>query len=182
MPVFINLKNELKNEDFIEREFSIPFNSLGLPEEYSSEKENVDVHLYIIKEKDGYLVSLTVNSDIQLECSRCLESFNMDLNGTSNIFLSKRKLIGDSELHEKDLIMEYLEDEEHFNLSELLREEILVQTPMKPLCDEKCKGICPVCGSNRNENQCICEEKLKRKESPFAKLKTLIEKKETKKN
>jgi len=165
MPVFLNLKKELQNDQFIEKDFSVSFKSLSLPEEYSSEKDSVDVHMYIIKEKDGYLVSLTINSDIKLECGRCLESFVMDLKGTSSIFLSKKKLDGD------------LEDEEHFNVSELLREEILVKTPMKPLCDEDCKGICPVCGSNRNENPCNCEQEMVREESPFAKLKTLLEKK-----
>ncbi|NPA17115.1 YceD family protein [Persephonella sp.] len=176
MPVFINLKNELKNEDFIERDFSVPFDSLDLPEEYSSKNRDVDVHMYIFKEKDGYLISLSIKSDVQLECDRCLEPFNMDLSGTSNIFLSKKKLSG-GELHEDDLIARYLEDEEHFNVSELLREEILIQTPMKALCSDNCQGICPVCGNNRNENPCDCEKKQKREESPFAKLQVLLEKK-----
>lgn len=176
MPVFINLKNELKDEDYIEREFSVPFETLDLPEEYSSQNKNVDVHMFIFKEKDGYLISLSIKSDIQLACDRCLEPFNMDLQGTSNIFLSKKKLEG-GELHEDDLIARYLEDEENFNLTELLREEILVQTPMKALCDENCKGICPICGADRNKNPCNCEQEQKRKDSPFAKLQVLLEKK-----
>ena len=177
MAVFMNLKNELKNENFIERDFEVPFRTLGLPEEYSSKDENVKVHMFILKEKDGYMVSLTINSNVQLECGRCLKPFNMDLNGTSNIFLSKKKYGKESELHEEDLIVEYLEDEEHFNVSELLREEILVQTPMKPLCDENCKGICPVCGADKNENPCDCEKKQIRENSPFYKLKELLQKK-----
>lgn len=176
LAVFINLKNELKNESFIERTFSVPFESLDLPSEYSSKNKDVNVHLFIFKEKDGYLISISVKSDIQLSCDRCLEPFNMSLEGKSNIFLSKKKLEG-GELHEDDLIARHLEDEEKFNLSELLREEILVQTPMKALCDENCRGICPVCGSNRNENPCSCEEKQRKADSPFAKLQALLEKK-----
>ncbi len=177
MAVFMNLKNELKNEDFIEKDFEVPFKTLNLPEEYSANDENVKVHMFILKEKDGYMVSLTINSHVQLECGRCLKPFDMDLNGTSNIFLSKKNYGKEKELHEEDLIVEYLEDEEHFNVSELLREEILVQTPMKPLCDENCKGICPICGSDRNENPCNCETEAKRAESPFAKLKELLQNK-----
>ncbi len=180
MAVYMNLKNELKNEDFIERDFEVPFNSLELPEEYSSKEDNVKVHMFILKEKDGYMVSLSINSNVQLECGRCLKHFDMDLKGTSNIFLSKKKPGKEQELHEDDLITEYLEDEEKFNVSELLREEILVQTPMKPLCDENCKGICPICGADKNTNPCNCEEQQKEKErenSPFAKLKVLLEKK-----
>ncbi len=179
MAVYMNLKNELKNEDFIEKDFEVPFDSLDLPKEYSSKDKNVKVHMFILKEKDGYAVSLSINSNVQLECGRCLKQFDMDLNGTSNIFLSKKKPGKEQELNEEDLITEYLKDEEKFNVSELLREEILVQTPMKPLCDENCKGICPICGADRNENPCNCEEKQKEKErenSPFAKLKTLLQK------
>jgi len=61
LSLIINLKNELKNEDFIEREFSVPFGDLDLPSEYTSKSKNVDVHMFIFKEKDGYLVSLTIS-------------------------------------------------------------------------------------------------------------------------
>jgi len=179
LALFINLKNELKNENYIKKDFSVPFKSLDLPKEYSSKDKDVDVQMHIFKEKDGYLVSLSIKSDVQLECDRCLEKFNMDLKGTSNVFLSKKKLSG-GELQEDDLIAKELEDEEKFNVSELLREEILIQTPMKALCDEDCQGICPVCGNNKNENPCNCEEKQKRENSPFAKLQVLLDKKKDK--
>ncbi len=172
----LNLKEELKHEDFIEKIISIPFDSLDLPKEYSNGSKDVEVHLYIIKEKEGYVVSLNINSDIKVECSRCLEPFNMDLTGSNSILFSK-KLGKNKELKEKDLYTEYLKDEEHFDINELVREEIIVQTPMKPLCDENCKGICPVCGGNKNENLCNCESKSMKKDSPFSKLQVLLEKK-----
>jgi len=176
LSIFMNLKNELKTENFIEKNFSVPFDSLDLPEGYSSKKENIDVHMYIFKEKEGYLITLSIKSDIQMECDRCLKPFNMDLFGTNNIFLSKKQPLG-GELHENDLITKYLEDEEHFNVSELLREEILIQTPMKALCSKNCQGICFVCGNNKNEISCNCEKEQKKAESPFTKLQTLLEKK-----
>ncbi|RMA93149.1 YceD family protein [Hydrogenothermus marinus] len=176
MHYILNLKNEFKNkeENFIEKDYEISFRDLDLPSEYSSDKD-VKIHMYIIKEKDGYAISMDFKSNINLECSRCLEHFDMDLSETSNIFLSKKKLQS-GELHKADLDMKYLEDEEHFDLNEFVREEILVKTPMKPLCDENCKGICPICGANRNENPCDCEKKERRKNSPFAKLEKLLKK------
>jgi len=174
MPYIINLKNEFKKENFIERDYEIPFEDLNLPEEYSSKKD-VKIHMYIFKEKDGYAVSMEFKSGINLECGRCLEHFDMDLSGSSNVFLSKKKLKS-GELHGADLDVKYLEDEEHFNLNDFVREEIIIKTPMKPLCDENCKGICPICGSNRNENSCDCEIKERRKNSPFAKLEKLLKK------
>jgi len=100
----------------------------------------------------------------------------MDLTGSNSIVFSK-KLGKNKELKEKDLYTEYLRDEEHFDINELVREEIIVQTPMKPLCDKNCKGICPVCGGNKNENLCNCENENIKKVSPFSKLQVLLEKK-----
>ncbi len=175
MAVILNLKEELKEEPFIEKDYSIPFKDLNLPEEYSFDKENVDVHLYIIKDDKDYVVSLNLKSDIKLQCGRCLESYVMDIDTSSNIILSQKDIHNHNELSEEDLIVEYLEDEENFNLNNLIREEIIVQTPMKPLCDDSCKGICPICGVDKNRQTCNCELNLKREDSPFAVLKNILE-------
>ena len=63
----------------------------------------------------------------------------------------------------------YLFDGERLELAEMLREQVILTTPMQPLCHEDCQGLCPVCGQNLNERQCGCPgEGL---ESPFAVLK-----------
>lgn len=178
MAIYINLKEELKHEDFIEKDLSINFKSLNLPKDYSSNSEFVNVHLYIIKDKEGYILSMSIKGDITLECARCLEPFNMNLSETSNIILTKKKPKKHNlELSVNELNIEFIEDEEKFNLTDIVREEILIQTPIKPLCDENCKGICQVCGGNKNEVECDCEKNLNREVSPFAKLKVLLEKK-----
>ena len=41
-------------------------------------------------------------------------------------------------------------------LEDILREQLLLQLPMQHICSETCKGICPVCGLNRNEAACTC--------------------------
>ncbi len=45
------------------------------------------------------------------------------------------------------------------NLHDILKEQILLNIHMKPLCDENCKGICPKCGKDLNTESCFCEEK-----------------------
>jgi DUF177 domain-containing protein len=42
-------------------------------------------------------------------------------------------------------------------LNDVLREFVLLALPMQRLCEENCKGICPVCGQNRNQNECRCQ-------------------------
>ena len=43
-------------------------------------------------------------------------------------------------------------------LEDILREQIVLAMPMQRVCREDCKGICPTCGSNRNETPCDCKE------------------------
>ena len=51
-----------------------------------------------------------------------------------------------------------------------LRDEILLAMPISPLCREGCKGLCPVCGGNRNNLACDCEEKQRQATSKLAAL------------
>jgi uncharacterized protein len=46
------------------------------------------------------------------------------------------------------------------DLADVLREEILLLLPMHRVCREDCKGICPVCGQNRNQVDCHCHQEL----------------------
>ena len=42
-------------------------------------------------------------------------------------------------------------------LEQIVREQVLLQIPMQRVCQPECKGICPLCGANRNEVSCQCE-------------------------
>lgn len=62
---------------------------------------------------------------------------------------------------------------ERLELSEMLREHVILATPMQPLCREDCRGLCPVCGQNLNEGRCDCPPP--RPDSPFSVLRKLTE-------
>jgi uncharacterized protein len=57
------------------------------------------------------------------------------------------------------------------NLESILREQVLLTLPLKPLCSETCKGICPRCGADLNREPCQCP--AEDSASPFAKLKNI---------
>jgi uncharacterized protein len=59
-------------------------------------------------------------------------------------------------------------------LAEMLREHIILSTPMQPLCHEECRGLCPVCGQDRNEHPCHCSEAPK--QNPFSILQERLKK------
>ena len=88
---------------------------------------------------------------------------------------SEGSLIIESE-YEEDL--ETIVTDTDLNVEELLRQAILVELPLQPLCSEDCKGLCPKCGNNFNEGLCSCQKDAD--ESPFIKLENLLKKEDTK--
>lgn len=72
------------------------------------------------------------------------------------------------ELVKEDLEFGFYEGD-RFDLSEVVREQIVLAEPMKHLCKEDCKGLCDRCGKNLNEGPCNCNEQ--HKGTSFAALK-----------
>jgi len=59
----------------------------------------------------------------------------------------------------------YMYAGDQLDLATMLREHVILATPMQPLCDEACLGLCPVCGQDRNEGLCRCSEECR--STPF---------------
>lgn len=54
------------------------------------------------------------------------------------------------------------------NLEDVVKEQVILSLPMKVVCREECRGLCPVCGANLNSGPCYCQQP--KYESPFASL------------
>lgn len=108
-------------------------------------------------------------------CSRCLEVFAEPVEATFDLLLkigSAPAAPPDVELSDNDLLEEYFQGDE-LKLDGILREQILLAVPLKPLCREDCLGLCRQCGSNLNQKPCSCSAPAKN--SAFAALKKLQE-------
>ena len=62
----------------------------------------------------------------------------------------------DREITDDDLTTAFYRDES-LDLIEMLREQFQLVLPMKPLCAESCRGLCPECGANLNRTECACQ-------------------------
>ncbi len=138
--------------------------------------KNFKVFGEITKSRLEYFLKIKVISKILLECARCLDKFEKDFeeNGEYHIKIGKDRL-GDKrevEIQEDDINTIYL-DEPVLNLIPLIREIILLSIPMKPLCKEDCKGLCPVCGKNKNKEKCSCKLES---DTPLSKIKDVFKK------
>lgn len=111
--------------------------------------------------KDAQKVRLVgrVTTGLELDCSRCLESFAVPIDANFDVlFLPAAANTGDAEqeVGDEDLGVSFYKDDT-IDLGEVLREQFYLALPMKPLCREDCRGLCPVCGKNRNRESCDCQ-------------------------
>lgn len=104
------------------------------------------------------LIKGLIHALVQLECSRCLEEFlyHIDEPFTATFLPSEqRPKDPDLELESDDLDVSFY-DGKTIDLTELVREQILLSIPMNPLCRLNCRGLCSECGKNLNEGRCYC--------------------------
>jgi uncharacterized protein len=113
----------------------------GLPENdaYSSDTP-VSYELYVKAAAGSILVTGWVRGTVNAVCGRCLEPVTMEISA-ENIELYYAK----SDIHEEEL-----------DITADVRDELLIELPMNPLCSDECEGLCPVCGVNRNKTECQC--------------------------
>lgn len=110
------------------------------------------VHLKGMVENRAGVVTLTYEITYRLEtvCDRCLApiaraSFGQFTHGIVE------KLYGD------DNALLLICEDGRLDLTELVTADILLELPIKQLCREDCKGLCPKCGTNLNESSCGCD-------------------------
>ena len=100
--------------------------------------------------------------EMESECDRCLESARFPVDSDFDLFYRPAPEARGS--HE-EVAIDPGESEIAFyqggglELNEILREHVMLTLPMQRVCSEVCKGICPVCGVNRNQQECHCELK-----------------------
>ncbi len=119
----------------------------------------VTLSFEIHKDKDRFRLVGTVVTELELPCSRCLEAFRFPVNSTFDLRYhpaSEMSRDEEREVEEDDLGTSYYRDDQ-IDLNELLREQFYLVLPMKPLCEEACKGLCPQCGTNLNTGSCSCD-------------------------
>ena len=121
------------------------------------------------KSGDDVLLRGTLSGDLKTVCVRCLEEARI---GVSLPFLTTfMEKSEDDEEEEEDADMDVATfDGEEIDLGPEIRDQLMLTLPMNPVCREDCKGLCSVCGGNRNQTPCTCEAKARQEGSPLAAL------------
>jgi uncharacterized protein len=126
-------------------------------------------------DRDGDEVDIRgeVRASVPQLCGRCAEGITSRVTADVDLrFAPKPARADDVELGRDDLDTDFYVDDQ-IDLARVLETETTLALPMKPLCDPGCRGLCPVCGANRNLSSCACAERAP--DPRLAVLKTLTE-------
>lgn len=111
------------------------------------ELRGVEGQVRVTRTPQGLLFQVMLSATTPAECVRCLSPFDQPLRVlfTELYAFSVRGMTESGLLYPETGIVD---------LGPLVREYMLLELPIKPLCRPDCRGLCPVCGANQNEGLC----------------------------
>jgi uncharacterized protein len=123
---------------------------------------NVHGSVKLTRVNQGIVVRAELAAPVRLECSRCLEEFEQELplsfeeRFIPTIDVTTGLPTHDSAEDADDEDVYSIDDHHELDLHEAVRQQALMNLPLQPIHAESCRGLCPVCGVNRNERLCTC--------------------------
>jgi len=138
-------------------------------------KSNITGKIEVMRIQEGLnIVVKDTEISIQFECEKCLKSFTTPIKidfFEKQFYLNRPKKI-------QDPFNLFLVDKKHLtiDITEPLRQEIILHFPTNQVCSTHCKGICPQCGKDKNKKKCKCkvQEPEDEQMKPLSQLKKLL--------
>ena len=97
----------------------------------------LEIRATFFRERDTVLLQVTAAGDLEIVCGRCLEPYRQPFQGHFDL---------DYDVRDR-LVLDVTDD---------IRQEIFLNYPVRIICREGCRGLCPGCGKNLNEGDCSC--------------------------
>jgi len=155
--MLVNLTDVFTNEGQVQ-ELDVPYEADTFTSQLGTflirEKSPVALRLSNIGQSKA-LVQGKARFVFALACDRCLRDVDYTFDLSFDSVVVSPDYAGDGEEYEDSVA---LMEGYHLNVDELINDELLLDWPVKILCREDCKGICMVCGRNRNDGDCGCDD------------------------
>ena len=153
-------------------ELLVGFAEIGLEIEEAQFVKPIYARVQLARHMDEVYAKADFSTSVEIECRRCAEPFETDIAAKIEVQFYHTE--------EPDQIDPWLLDvgERYYSgdfidLSEEVRQALMLEIPIWPLCSESCQGLCPYCGENLNMTSCNCSAPEKAS-SPFAVLADLL--------
>ena len=173
MSMVLDLRQMRGSEDGVDRTCPVDTFAAAASEEYTVVAE---VALMLRVRRDGKNCRVTGRfaTRVQLSCCRCLDPFEAARDIDVDLLYlpqSANRGEAEAEISAGDLSTAFYRDEQ-IDLADMVREQLQLAVPMKPLCRDECCGLCPTCGTNLNIERCACDTYWR--DPRLAALKTLL--------
>lgn len=124
----------------------------------AGQERHVEGRFNLVRTDRGILAQGTLRTEIEVTCSRCLRSCPLALKLViEEEYYPTTDVLTGVKLSLPDQAEYFTIDEHHIlDLTEAIRQYVVLAVPMKPLCQENCAGLCPTCGHNLNLGPCNC--------------------------
>ncbi len=117
----------------------------------------------------------SLQATLAAECDRCLAAVTLPIDYEFDLYYlpvaAHADKAGETELLERDLDVSFYQNE-RIELDELVLEQLELSLPIRILCQEECKGLCPQCGTNLNVESCNCAAPIDPRWQVLAELKS----------
>jgi uncharacterized protein len=131
-------------------------NDLEISEPYVG---NFNTHVSLNKFDSQIILDSETGIAANLVCDRCAKDFQSVIKSNFKLVYLFRNQFDESESEKEDVV--YLHpDTDKIDLDKDIRDYALLAVPMKILCSDDCKGLCPRCGKNLNYGLCDCDEEV----------------------
>jgi len=154
-----NVAQLLKSNAGASREYELDENITGIDPDLDVLKP-AKGKVRFLRTNDGILVTGHLSTEVRVPCRRCLMPacvpVQLDL---EEEYRPSIDIVTGAELPLADGEDEATRTDAHhiLDLTEVVRQELLLAVPMSALCSPACKGLCPNCGANLNEGPCSCQ-------------------------
>ena len=130
----------------------------------------IEAILSIDKGSSEIKIDGTVNTTGNFFCDRCLINFKKEIESALHLILSQINIEDDAKAEN---FIHINSNDAVVDISDQMRDTLLLNLPMKQICSDRCKGLCPQCGVNLNHEECKCShEKIDPRWEALKKLKT----------
>jgi uncharacterized protein len=133
------------------RDIHFDFPEIHLPPDLDLKQFSGVVH--ISRTPQGLLFEGKFEAVTRSECVRCLEPFDLELKTEfDEVYAYQSETFTESGL--------YVPENGNIDLAPLVREYLMIENPIKPICKPDCQGLCTICGENLNKNTCEHHAKI----------------------
>lgn len=135
----------------------------------------IKTHVILMRLKEGISVKMEdMETNVDMNCARCLEKFSCKIKipYAERTYYIEKPTYYDQEADQPEIFMVDLKQNE-IDLTEMIRQEILLHFPTYRVCFKSCKGLCSKCGTDLNKKKCKCKRKKPDPEGTYKPFKNL---------